>query len=348
MGCWNGTCGLSGLPITHGDEMYVFPIVGGHGDSFCYASALYRPVVLPFLAEYNDYGGGEKCSGVGLEINMLDIKNKLVEMEVGDNKYHDIAVKREGFDADSFFDACHRRRLKFVNPMKHYPDRAQENNVFFTMVRKDVVDRLWNDWTFDQWKGTGGEVPEGFESDQYYVKNVTYKKLATLIPDFLDHCANSNDPLKDKLEESFNEFATVIDDDDAAKAQLAKDKMDDFLIKHNFFEGDRDHLLSGGFGHAFGSGYAGGGFSSITGLNDTIIDAYLSGEKEVAHALMNESLIGIMVNSFMESTRKVWLPSMHQGSQSQEYDDYLLMNTITNDIIAADRIHYEDDYDDGE
>jgi hypothetical protein len=345
MGCWNGTCGLSGLPITYGEEMYVFPIVSVNADSFCYASALYRPTVLPFLAEYNDYGGGEKCSGVGLEINMLHIKNKLVEMEVGDNKYHDIAVKREGFDTDAFFEACGESRLKFVNPMKNYPGRAPENDVFFTMVRKDVVDRLWNEWTFDSWKGTDGKVPEGFESDKYYVKNVTYKKLATLIPDFLDHCATANDPVKDKMEESLDEFATAADVD-AAKVQLAKDKMDDFWIRRNFFEGDRDHLLSGGFGHAFGTGYAGGGFSSITGLNDTIIDAYLSGEKEVAHALLHESLIGIMVNSFMESTRKVWLPPMHQGSQSQQFDEYLLMNTITNDIMVAEQKQYEDDYDD--
>jgi hypothetical protein len=54
MGCWNGTCGLSGLPIFHGTEMYVFPIVESYRDSFCYSTALYRPSVLPFRAEYND------------------------------------------------------------------------------------------------------------------------------------------------------------------------------------------------------------------------------------------------------------------------------------------------------
>jgi hypothetical protein len=346
MGCWNGTCGLSGLPITHGDEMYVFPVVsvGNNVDSFCYASALYRPVVLPFLAEYNDYGGGEKCSGVGLEINMLNIKNKLVEMEVGDNEYHDISVKREGFDTDAFFEACHKKRLKFDNLMKNYPGQAPENDVFFTMVRKDVVDRLWNDWTFDHWKGTNGKVPEGFESNQYYVKNVTYKKLATLIPDFMDHAANRNMTEMDEADKSFNGIVTKIKK--TLTPQIVQDKMDDFSIRHNFFQGNRDHLLSGGFGYAFGAGYAGGGFSSIVGLKYVIIDAYLSGEKEVAYALLQESLIGIMVNSFMESTRKVWLPSMHQGSQSQEYDEYLLMNTITNDIIAAENKLYEDDYDD--
>ena len=27
MGCWNGTCGLTNLPILEDQEMYVFPIV---------------------------------------------------------------------------------------------------------------------------------------------------------------------------------------------------------------------------------------------------------------------------------------------------------------------------------
>jgi hypothetical protein len=333
MGCWNGTCGLSGLPIIHGEEMYVFPIVESFRDSFCYASALYRPTVLPFRAKYNDYGGGEECGGIGLELNMNHISSNLVEMDVGKNKYHDIAVKRANFDADTFFDACHEKRLKYDNPMKGYDGELPHNNVFFTMVRKDVVDRLWSEWTFDSWKGSGGSVPEGFESDQYYVKNVTYEKLATLIPSYLASCANRDDP---KMQER---LAKATKGTAADKVKL----MEDFFITQYFFENQRDHLLSGSFGHAFGSGYAGGGFSRVEGLKETIIHAYMSGEEEVAYALMHECLIGIMINSFMESTRRVWLPPMHQGSQSEQYDEYLLMNKISTDVINARRSEYEDD-----
>ena len=42
-----------------------------------------------------------------------------------------------------------------------------------------------------------------------------------------------------------------------------------------------------------------------------------------------------MVNSFMESTRKIWTPVMYQGSQSEEYAEYRLMNKITNDVMKA-------------
>ena len=332
MGCWNGTCGLSGLPIIHGEEMYVFPIVESYRDSFCYSTALYRPSVVPFRAEYNDYGAGEKCSGPALELIIDGIREKLVEMEVGENQYHDIAVKREGFDADMFFEACHKKRLRFVNPMRGYEGEAQTKDVFFTMVRKDVVDRLWNEWSFDMWKGSDGDVPDGFESDQYYIKNVTYAKLAELIPQYMEQMAGKDSPYKKALEGI----------DDESKLE----RMKDFYLRCAFFEGHREHILSGSFGHAFGSGYSGGGFASIGNIKDKIIDEYLEGNKEVAYELMRECLVGIMVNSFMESTRKVWLPPMHQGSQSEEYKEYRLMNVITNDIMDARQKEYEWDEED--
>jgi len=117
--------------------------------------------------------------------------------------------------------------------------------------------------------------------------------------------------------------------------------MKDFYIRHTFFEGYREHILSGSFGHAFCGGYAGGGFASIANIKDKILDEYLDGDKEVAYELMREALVGIMVNSFMESTRKVWLPPMHQGSQSECYKEYRLMNSITTDIMDAREKEYE-------
>ena len=333
MGCWNGTCGLTGLPIMSGTEMFVFPIVESYRDSFCYSTALYRPSVLPFRAKYNDYGGGEDCSGVGLNILMEGVKSQLVELEVGENQYHDIAIKREGFDVDMFFKACHEKRLRFQNPMRGYEGQPQTKDVFFTMVRKDVVDRLWNEWSFDLWKGTKGSVPEGFESDTYYIKNVTYTKLAELIPEYMEEL--SANPLRDNIQSMIDDYNKAGDQD---KAEL----MEDLFIRQYFFEGhDCDHVLSGMFGHMLGTGYAEGGFSKLGNVKDKIIDAYFSEDKETAYAIMRECLIGYMINSFMESTRKVWLPPMHQGSQSEELKEYKLLNSIVNDVVAEREKEFE-------
>lgn len=336
MGCWNGTCGLTGLPIIHGDEMFVFPIVESYRDSFCYSTALYRPSVMPFRAKYDDYGGGEECSGVGLELLIEGIRENLVELEVGENTYHDIAVKREGFTVEKFFEACHEKRLQFSNPMRGYENEPQTKGVFFTMVRKDVVDRLWSDWAFDMWKGSDGPIPEGFESDKYYVKNVTYEKLANLIPEFMAQRFEN-------FQKATEPFRKIFEWDDKSKnlgeAMIYREMLEVFRSPSS----ERGHILGGMFNHMFGGGYADGGFSNFGDLQVRILLEYMNGDKETAYALMRECLVGYMVNSFMQDTRKVWMPPMHQGSQSDCYKEYLLLNNISNEIIQKEQKRWNEE-----
>jgi hypothetical protein len=334
MGSWNGTCGLTELPIISGTDIFVFPIVESYRDSFCYSSALYRSSVLSFRAKYNDYGAGENCTGVALPHLIEGIREQLVELEVGENQYHDIAVKREGFDVDMFFEACHEKRLMFTNPLRGYEGQSKTKDVFFTMIRKDAVDRLWNEWTFDMYKRKEVPIPDGFETDKYYFKNVTYAKLAELIPEYMAVCASE-----------LKEFTSIQPKDNLSEEELAKFKRAVASIKYRGFFGPRfSHILGDIFGHAFGDGYSDGGFANIADVRDTIIVEYMEGDKEVAYALMREAMIGSMVNSFMESTRKVWLPVMHQGSQSEEYAEYKLLNKITADIIKEREREYDEDY----
>ena len=74
MGCWNGTCGVSQLPIHCGDKVklvllkksvYIEDSVKGSG--FCYSNGLFEPYYLPLSGEYNDYGTIE---------NIIDPENK--------------------------------------------------------------------------------------------------------------------------------------------------------------------------------------------------------------------------------------------------------------------------------
>jgi hypothetical protein len=336
MGCWNGTCGLSGLPILQGTEIYVFPIVEAYRDSFCYSTALYRPSVLPFRAEYNDYGAGENCKGVGLDLLMEGIRNRLIEMDVGENEHHDIAVKRDGFDVEQFFEACHEKRLQFKNPLAHYPGEKPAKDVFFTMIRRDIADRLWNEWSFDLWKPSAlKEIPAGFEADKYYIKGVTYAKLAELIPDYMEKQF-------DVFREEVDKLKAGVGDDETAKKILPA------LIERemqSFFETpykSREHLLAGTAEHMFSTGYSDGGFSRISSVKEAILLKFICGEKEAAYELLRECLVGYMINSFMESTRKVWLPPMHQGSQSEQLDEYRLLNAIVEDVITERLKEYED------
>lgn len=67
MGCWNGTCAISQLPILSGDKVKLIilrtkeNLVGNlAGGGMCYSSGVTVPMSLPMEVTYNDYGSGEK------------------------------------------------------------------------------------------------------------------------------------------------------------------------------------------------------------------------------------------------------------------------------------------------
>lgn len=85
MGCWNGTCGISRLPIRAGEPVYGIVIrppawamlwmpretdISG----YCYAHGMYYPLTLFFKGVYDDYGGIEDLE----ESPLLQIHNDIV------------------------------------------------------------------------------------------------------------------------------------------------------------------------------------------------------------------------------------------------------------------------------
>lgn len=82
MGCWNTTCGISGLPIFPGEEVVVFLLTQNSMDfmeNFVGINTYFDPCLLPFYGQYNDYGDVENCYGMGLPILIGKLKEKLVE-----------------------------------------------------------------------------------------------------------------------------------------------------------------------------------------------------------------------------------------------------------------------------
>lgn len=108
MGCWNGTCMVSGLPIVHGDPIVCLVIkqnTSGTWGSECYCYAEAQLVSHPIFGEYNDYGGIENIEDNPDNDKLLDfLKEKLIPSEghtLGvdtDNTYHHFK-KEETFEA---------------------------------------------------------------------------------------------------------------------------------------------------------------------------------------------------------------------------------------------------------
>ena len=148
MGSWNKTCGLSNLHIYAGTPVYVFVLEENQNrNDDCYTTSLFRPVLLPFESVYTDYGGGEESTGVGFEPIMDAIKTCLVEMPLGDNRYHDIEVTKELFGEQLFFDAVHEHRLQIEN------SKGEPVPVTFAMFRKDIVDSILENRVLERYVG---------------------------------------------------------------------------------------------------------------------------------------------------------------------------------------------------
>lgn len=313
MGCWNKTCGLSNLHITAGEQAYVFVLEKNKDASdHCYATHLYSPLLLPFVTEYDDYGGGENSTGPGFPIIMEAIKQQLHEMELGENKYHDIAVTKESFGERLFFEAVHEGRLFREN---HY---GEPSRVEYVMFRKDVVDYILENRVIERYVGDGKGTC-GWDN------NYIQYKFADIVADILPM-------LKEMLEQV-----------EKAREEGVTERMLFRLL------GGIEYMFD--YGHPNlavkwlrGDNYR---YSRIVDMKQVFSKMFENPSEESVldlEALLTEYLKGLFIDSFMEVTRKSWIPAGHEGSQSQERDEYRLLIAATEMVLDAEEEKYAAEY----
>lgn len=306
MGCWNKTCGLSNLFINSGTPVYVFVLERNQKiDSLCYSTPFYSPLLLPFNSEYDDYGGGESNSGPALPVIMNAIKDQLVEFDLGENEYHDIAVKRADFDDELFFKAIHEDRLK----VKRHP-AGVPTDLNFVMFRKDIVDNILDNWIREEYVGDG-KGNTGYNNN--YIM-VTFRDIIADLPEYLD-----------LLEEKINES-------------------DDGALSLRFFGGLAE-LFKYGEPNKVGKWMRGDGYrySKVLRMDDVIIELMQEGKRKEAQDLLIENLKARYIDGFMHATRRVWLPGAHEGSQDQEHHGYRVMNAAIAEVLDKQKAQFEEE-----
>lgn len=283
MGCWNKTCGLSNLHIYAGDHVYVFVLEKAEQDlhpDFCYSTSFYRPLLLPFRSEYNDYGGGENSSGPAFELIMSSISEKLVEMPLGDNRYHDIAVTRDGFGESMFFDAVHEGRLKVQAPF------SEPVNLYFTMMREDIVNSVLANWRQKEYLGQG-QGQTGYLNS--YVE-YGFQDILDDLPTLLNH-------LELRMHE--DTFMGII-------------KFDNDIWGHKLeYNPKTINRAAKWLGRDTRYQY-----SRLIDINAIILQMMINNQKDAVRELLTEHLKGIYIDAFMHATRRSWLPGAHEGSQN--------------------------------
>lgn len=137
MGSWNGTCGISQLPITAGTKVKAFLMLqseyahGIGGSSSCYSTTYFRPWFFPLTAEYNDYGSIQTIEPDWNAKYMLEtFQQWLASGEVrilgrGECEINDPGVK-EFKTLENVFDCVERGALVFKNPGERFDKEKQE------------------------------------------------------------------------------------------------------------------------------------------------------------------------------------------------------------------------------
>jgi hypothetical protein len=72
-------------------------------------------------------------------------------MELGENEYHDIPVKKGEFNIDLLFESDHEQRLFIHNPLKTHYDMRDKVRIKHIVIRKEVYDGIINGMVMDYW-----------------------------------------------------------------------------------------------------------------------------------------------------------------------------------------------------
>jgi len=94
MGSWNGTCGLTQMAIQRGEEVVCYIIAENafyyrkdcYGGGFSYSKDLFKPVAIPIVGQYDEYGGLMNVDSkydVVLEAFIDAIQSENVKIEEG-------------------------------------------------------------------------------------------------------------------------------------------------------------------------------------------------------------------------------------------------------------------------
>jgi hypothetical protein len=148
MGSWNKTCGLTQIPIFHGDETVLFFLVQDpFSDSSMpsYSTSYWAPVPMPFYGTYDDYGFQDMHEGETAKLAQIKAAyGELVVINKPQGQFVDTwEVNDTVFDTwEKLQEAIHRDRLK----ISLFPDQ-KDSVVSFIMFDRKVYDKMVGDLT---------------------------------------------------------------------------------------------------------------------------------------------------------------------------------------------------------
>lgn len=333
MGCWNGTCAISNLPILAGEKTKVVllhapyaskkenPLLGISG--FCYPHGIMAPAFYALEGEYDDYGGVENLvEDWNYKIVEAYIQNKWKKIRV-EGTYPERVKELDTFTLPQVLEAIERNVLEVLS---EEDSRVKDLAIKAMEAYKDTPEVL------AQWK----DLAEQDVSEQWRKSPFSFVMIRK---DVWDHIVASdfgffwnlkkkrakNDPYevsaKVYCEYTFKEIR-----------KLKKPKEDDPMVKMEAKWAVRN-------GHLFRMG-EGGSLLGESWYAEALIMSL--GDKRLLDQFYTTWMEDTAIRSWFNVLRKAWLPQAGAGSQSQEWTAYKYLNKIV-DKICDDHIKEEEE-----
>ncbi len=325
MGSWNGTCAISNLHITSGKRVVVFMLAENKDKkSFCDNTALYDFCPIPFYGKYDDYGGVDECEGFGLPIVLEAIKSQLYKFGQGANQYHDIAVDKENFDIEKLFEADSEDRLGIEYHNSWNADAFAHGDLEEERGKRSLTDS------------------EMFELDRLANKikkndafrAITHVKIHGDIFDSIMSGWRSYDDISFKdVTDSIPEYIARVKAHDEAWLESVRNGK--YISSEVFTFNDPN--LAGRYMRILTE------YNAILRAAPSAREYVDSGDWAGLEAFTKEALIGIWINMFMRSTRKVWTKQCGEGSQQQEHLGYIVLADAVQNALKIERAYYGED-----
>lgn len=289
MGSWNGTCGLTQLPIQQGDKVALFvlkrdrfPSTSGGG--FVYSYNQYSPICVPIFGEYDDYGGIENI----YKNEEVAYVHLMYLLEDGKMPYNQKELERQK-SIGPITDKKPQNLKQFIND---FIERGVFEGIGFMMVHESVYQ----------------DVLKEMNSRKPYGRTVTKKQL--LMEDLNKYLDESK--RKQRLLQEAKEQLCLLKEKEERNPEEEKvyQQLDDVVFKaemHDFGRhGDFNNRMVG-FYHSYDGHFE---------LLQNLLHMAVFHDDHDYH----ESLIDlIMFNHVMNFMRKMWTPQVGTGSGSKEY-----------------------------
>lgn len=329
MGSWNSTCAVSNLHIRSGQEVVVFMIEKNHKEreDFCYTNSLYQLCYMPFFGKNNSYGEAEDCHGAGLNLLIEDIRENLLEIELGENKYHDIEIKKDGFNVEMLFEADHESRL-FLTTEEDYFD--YEHNVLKHFMEKEKTGQL-----LDEEVQLKARLEKNLENGVAPGQRITHIQIhgnvfndileKFYLEDYIDNGKGSYKNVKYYFEDILKDIPAVVE---ALQAQKNTSTFDLFSL------------------HGLEKNFVGKFFNRINTYDTARTLSPMKTIKKMAkdnksneeiEAVIVDFMKGKWLSSFMSATRKMYIPQCGAGSQSENLQAYEVLTKSVASIIKAEK-----------